>query len=131
MNARQLLRTLACTCAIVILPGCDRLTLLLDSDLEISYLGEEFGHVQRASVSTRTRVIASARRVGIRRTGNPVVTEVDVDETHFVRGTLDVVYTGRVVFQCSARQEVRPRIRVAPGVRHETAGRVSCTGSRS
>ena len=65
-------------------------------------------------MSTRTRVIASARRVGIRRTGNPVVTKVDVDETHFVRGTLDVVYTGRVVFQCSARQDVRPRIRVAP-----------------
>jgi hypothetical protein len=28
------------------------------------------------------------------------VVEIDVDETHFVRGTLNVVYTGTIVFHC-------------------------------
>jgi hypothetical protein len=114
MNARQLLRTLACTGAILIGPGCDWLTRLSNSDLEVAYLGDESGYVERASVSTGTKVIASARRVGVRTTENPDVTELDVDETHYVRGTLDVVYTGRIVFQCSTTQGVCQRIRVAP-----------------
>jgi hypothetical protein len=29
-------------------------------------------------------------------TDDPPVTEIDVDETHFVRGTLDVVYKGHI-----------------------------------
>jgi hypothetical protein len=114
MNARQLLRILACTGAILIGLGCDWLTRLWESDLEVAYLGDESGYVERASVATGTKVIASARRVDIRRTENPDVTELDVDETHYVRGTLDVVYTGRIVFQCSTTQAVCQRIRVTP-----------------
>jgi hypothetical protein len=52
--------------------------------------------------------------VGVRKTGNPDVTELDVDETHYVRGTLDVIYAGRIVFQCSTTQKLCQRIRVAP-----------------
>jgi hypothetical protein len=114
MNARQLLRSLACAGAVLISPGCDWLTQLSESDLEVHYLGDESGYVERASVSTGAKVIASARRVGVRKTGNPDVTELDVDETHYVRGTLDVIYAGRIVFQCSTTQKLCQRIRVAP-----------------
>jgi hypothetical protein len=114
MNARRLLWTLVCTGVLLIGPGCDSLTRLWESDLEIAYLGDESGYVGRASVSTGTKVIASARRVAVRRTENPNVTELDVDESHYVRGTLDVVYTGRIVFRCNTNQELCQRIQVAP-----------------
>ena len=113
MNTRLLVWSLAFAGALL-LGACDRLTRPWDTDLELSYLGDESGHVKLASVSTGTRVIASATRVSIRETENPEVTELDVDETHFVRGTPDVVYTGRIVFECSTKEEVCHRIRVAP-----------------
>jgi hypothetical protein len=114
MNTRQLLWALICTGAFLIGSGCDSLTRLWDGDLEMAYLGDESGYVERASVSTGTKVIASARRVEVRRTQDPEVTELDVDETHYARGTLDVVYTGRIVFRCGANQELCQRIRVSP-----------------
>lgn len=114
IKARHLLWTAACICAVMIGPGCDRLRRLWDRDLEVAYVGDESGLVERASVSTDTKVIASARRTGVRRTENPDVTELDVDETHYVRGTLDVVYTGRIVFRCNWTEDTCQRIRVAP-----------------
>ena len=114
MKARQLLWTAACICTLLIGPGCDRLQRLSDRDLEFSYVGDDSGLVEQASVSTDTKVIASARRMGVRRTENPDVTELDVDETHYVRGTLDVVYTGRIVFRCSSTEGICQRILVSP-----------------
>jgi hypothetical protein len=98
----------ACVC------GCDKLTMIANHDLEFSYLGDGQGGADRASVSSRTRVIASARRVAVRSTSDPAVTEIDVDETHFVRGTLTVVYTGRIVFRCRQDEEWCRRVREVP-----------------
>lgn len=89
-------------------PGCDRLLRLSDRDLEVAYLGDDSGLVEGASVSTDTKVIASARRVGVRTTENPDATELDVDETHYVRGTLDVVYTPLGRHRLDPRTTVRP-----------------------
>jgi hypothetical protein len=114
VKARQRLRIASCICALLISSSCDRLRRLSDTDLEVAYLGDDSGLVERASVSTDTKVIASAKRVSVRRTENPNVTEIDVDETHYVRGTLDVVYTGRIVFRCSATEGICQRIQVAP-----------------
>lgn len=66
------------------------------------------------SVSTDTRVIASAKRVGVRMIADSTVTEIDVDETHFVRGTLEIVYTGRIVFQCTSGEDYCTRTLVTP-----------------
>jgi hypothetical protein len=96
------------------LASCDQATVLLNRDLSFSYLGDDTGGVERASVASDTRVIASARRVAVRGTDDPAVTRIDVDETHFVRGTLDVVYTGRIVFQCTAGEAWCERVDVAP-----------------
>jgi hypothetical protein len=96
-----------------LLASCDRLTVLLDRDLAFSYTADDTGAVERASVDSDTRVIASAKRVATRATTDPGVTEIDVDETHFVRGTLNVVYTGRIVFHCRTREAWCQRVREA------------------
>jgi hypothetical protein len=93
-------RLLSVVLAAGLLASCDRLTMLLNRDLAFSYTGDDTGAVERASVDSDTRVIASAKRVATRATTDPAVTEVDVDETHFVRGTPNVVYTGKIVFHC-------------------------------
>ena len=93
--------------------GCDKITMLVNHDLAFSYLSDSQGNVDRASVDSDTRVIASARRVAVRSTTDPAVTEIDVDETHFVRGTLTVVYTGRIVFQCKVGEPWCRRVRQA------------------
>ena len=93
-------RVLSLVFAAGLLASCDRLTMLRNRDLSFSYTGDDVGAVERASVASDTRVIASATRVAIRATTDPAVVEIDVDETHFVRGTLNVVYTGRIVFHC-------------------------------
>jgi hypothetical protein len=104
--------------AILAALGCNQLDLLWNSDLEFHYVGDEFGRVERASVSTGTRVIATAKRLDVRMTDNPEVTEIDVDETHFVRGTLNVVYEGRIVFQCRMEDWCQPiRVTVVSGTR--------------
>jgi len=94
-------RLLSVVLAAGLLASCDRATMLLNRDLAFSYSGDETGAVERASVDSDTRVIASAKRVATRATADPAVTEIDVDETHFVRGTVNVVYTGRIVFHCT------------------------------
>jgi hypothetical protein len=71
--------------ALLVAPGCNQLNLFLNADLEFAYLSDDTGRVERASVSTGTRVIATARRSSARETADPDVTEIDVDETHFVR----------------------------------------------
>ena len=114
MRDRQLLHAATCVLAILVGAGCDQLRRWSDLDLEMGYLGDESGFVDRASVSTDTKVIASARRVGVRRTDGPGITELDVEETHYVRGTLEVVYTGQIVFRCDSAQGVCDRIHVEP-----------------
>jgi hypothetical protein len=98
--------------------GCERLRRLgeiyRDFDLEFHYVGSDAGLVERASVSTDTRVIASARRTGARPGPDPSVAEVDVTETHFVRGKPDVLYTGRITFACVAGQPFCSVVRVTP-----------------
>jgi len=106
-------RLLSVVLAAGLLASCDRLTMLLDRDLAFSYTGDDTGAVERASVDSDTRVIASAKRVATRATTDPAVTEIDVDETHFVRGTLNVVYTGRIVFHCRTGEAWCQRVREA------------------
>jgi hypothetical protein len=106
-------RVLSVVLAAGLLASCDRLTMLRDRDLAFSYTGDDAGAVERASVDSNTRVIASAKRVATRATPDPAVTEVDVDETHFVPGTLNVVYTGRIVFHCRTAEAWCQRVREA------------------
>jgi hypothetical protein len=80
-------------------------------DLAFSYQGDSQDLVDHASVDSDTRVIASAKRVAIRSMSDPAVSEIEVTETHFVRGTLEVVYIGNLVFQCRSGQEWCQRIR--------------------
>jgi hypothetical protein len=80
--------------------SCCRVMLPVDGDLSWAYLGDEAGTVDRASVASDTKVIASAKRLATRATAESAVTEIHVEETHFVRGTLTVLYTGRIVFHC-------------------------------
>ena len=48
------------------------------------HAGDDSGSVERASVDSDSRVIASAKRVATRATTDPAVVEIDVDETHFM-----------------------------------------------
>ena len=70
--------------------------------------------VERASVDQGTRVIATARRVNERTTNDPEVTETEIEETHFVKGTTEVVYRGRVAFRCMVDESFCQPIRVSP-----------------
>jgi hypothetical protein len=106
-------RLLSVVLAAGLLASCDRLSMFLNRDLSFSYTGDDTGAVELASVDSDTRVIASAKRVATRATTDPAVTEIDVDETHFVRGTLNVVYTGRIVFHCRTGEAWCPRVREA------------------
>jgi hypothetical protein len=109
---------LVLSAAAVAIGGCERLARLgeiyRDMGLEFHYVGTDAGVVERSSVSVDTRVIASARKTGARPGADPSVTEVEVAETHFVRGTLDVVYTGRITFACVAEQPFCSVVRVTP-----------------
>ena len=71
--------------------------------------------VERASVDQGTRVIATARRLSGRVTNDPEVTEIEIEETHFVKGTTEVVYRGRVMFRCKADESFCQPIRVTCG----------------
>jgi len=104
-------RLLSVVLAAGLLASCDRLTMLLNRDLAFSYTSDDTGAVECASVDSDTRVIASAKRAATRAMTDPAVTEIDVDETHFVRGTLNVVYTGRIVFHCRTGEAWCQRIR--------------------
>jgi hypothetical protein len=104
-------RVLSVVIAAGLLASCDRVTMWRNRDLAFSYTGDDTGSVERASVDSDSRVIASAKRVGTRATTDPAVTEIDVDETHFIRGTLNVVYTGRIVFHCRTGEAWCQRVR--------------------
>ena len=84
-------RVLSVVFAAGLLASRDQLTMLRNRDLAFSYTGDHTGAVERASVDSDTQVIASAKRVATRATRDPAVAEIDVDETHFVRGALNVV----------------------------------------
>jgi hypothetical protein len=105
------LRLLTLATSLIGACGCDQVKMFRNRDLAFSYQDDSEGLVDRASVDSNTRVIASAKRVAIRTTSDPAVTETEVAETHFVRGTLEVVYTGNLVFQCRSGQEWCQRIR--------------------
>ena len=106
-------RILSVVFAAGLLASCDQLTMLRNRDLAFSYTGDDTGAVERASVDSNTQVIASAKRIATRATTDPAVSEVDVDETHFVRGTPNVVYTGKIVFQCRRGEAWCERVREA------------------
>jgi len=104
--------------ALAVNAGCQRFDrvaeFIRDHDLEFHFIGDDAGHVERASVSQDTRVIATARQSPARVTADPAVTEIEVEETHFVRGTLEVTYTGRITFACRAGQAFCVPLRATP-----------------
>ena len=73
----------------------------MQGDLGVAYVGEG-SVVERASADQDTRVIATARRLSGRVTNDPEVTEIEIEETHFVKGTPEVVY--RVESRSGARR---------------------------
>ena len=97
--------------------GCQRLerlrVLWMQGDLGVAYVGDG-SVVERASVDQDTRVIATARRLSGRATNDPDLTEVEIEETHFVKGTTNVVYRGRVTFRCKADEPFCQPMRVTP-----------------
>ena len=103
-TGRRLAAGLALLLAAVLGAGCERfdtlVTLFRNSDLEFLYTGDAVRGPERASVSLNTRVVAQARRLDVRPTADPSVTEIEIEETHFRVGRPDVLYTGRVVFRC-------------------------------
>jgi len=87
--------------------------LWMQGDLGVAYVGEG-AVVERASVDQDNRVIATARRLSGRGTNDPEVTEIEIEETHFVKGTPDVVYKGRVTFQCKGSEPFCQPMSVTP-----------------
>jgi hypothetical protein len=120
----------SCVLSVVFVAGllasCDRLTTMRNHDLGFSYTGDNRGAVERASVDSDTQVIASAKRVATRPTSDPAATEIDVDETHFVRGALNVVYTGRMCFTVG---RVRHGASASVKPPRPALGRGMCSGS--
>lgn len=102
--------------------GCQRIehlrVLWMQGDLGVAYVGKG-SVVERASVDQDTRVIATARRLNAYTTADPAVTEIEIEETHFVKGTTDLVYRGRVTFRCLADEPFCQPVSVDPelGVR--------------
>ena len=91
----------------------DLRVLWMQGDLGVAYVGEG-SVVERASADQDTRVIATARRLSGRVTNDPEVTEIEIEETHFVKGTPEVVYRGRVTFRCDADKSFCQPMRVTP-----------------
>jgi len=85
-----------------------------DNALEVQYQYDGFGLVETASARSGESIVAVAKRVDIRPVGGPTVTDVEVEETHFARGTQDVVYKGRMVFRCRTNEEFGERITDTP-----------------
>ena len=105
--------------AVICTSGCQRVedlrVLWMQGDLGVAYVGEG-SVVERASADQDTRLIATARRLSGRVTNDPEVTEIEIEETHFVKGTPEVVYRGRVTFQCEADKLFCQPMRVTPEV---------------
>jgi hypothetical protein len=103
--------------SVICICGCQRLELFrvlwMEGDLGIAYIGEG-STVERASVDQGTRVIATARRLSARIIHEPEVTEVEIEETHFVKGTTEVLYRGRVSFSCTANEPFCQPTKVTP-----------------
>ena len=109
------LRLLTLATTLIAACGCDQVKMFRNRDLAFSYQDDSEGLVDRVSVDSDTRVIASAKRVAIRSTSDPAVTEIEVAEPHFVRGALEVVYTGNLVSNADpARSGVSGFARFAP-----------------
>jgi len=115
---RRLAAGLALLLAAGLATGCERLdtlvTLFRNSDLEFLYTGDAVRGPERASVSSNTRVVAQARRLDVRATADPSVTEIEIEETHFRVGQPDVLYTGRVVFRCRRGDDFCAAVRATP-----------------
>ena len=117
-TGRRLAAGLALLLAAVLGAGCERfdtlVTLFRNSDLEFLYTGDAVRGPERASVSLNTRVVAQARRLNVRPTADPSVTEIEIEETHFRVGRPDVLYTGRVVFRCRRGEDFCAAVRATP-----------------
>jgi len=104
--------------AVAVGAGCQRLdtivTLYRNSDLEFHYTADGAGGPELASVSSHTCVIAQARRLDARTTGDPAVAEIEVEETQFPACKPNVIYRGRVVFRCHRGEEFCTAVRVTP-----------------
>ena len=91
--------------AVICTFGCERVedlrVLWMQGDLGVAYVGEG-SVVERASADQETLVIATARRLSGRVTNDPEVTEIEIEETHFVKGTPEVLY--RVESRSGARR---------------------------
>ena len=93
-------RLLSIVFAAGLLASCDRVTMLRNRDLAFSYTGDDTGSVERASVDSDPESSRPPNGLPLERRRIRQWREIDVDETHFIRGTLNVVYTGRIVFHC-------------------------------
>lgn len=97
--------------------GCQRVedlhVLWMQGDLGVAYVGEG-SVVERASADHGTRVIATARRLRGDVNNDPEVSEIEIEETHFVKGTSEVVYRGRVTFRCKADKSFCQPMSVIP-----------------
>src|SRR5688572_25020011 len=96
------LQSFAVAAAVVLSVGCDPARVLWrDGDLEWSYQRND-GRVERVSAAKEHSEIARGKLLAIRPTENSDVTEIDVEETHYVWRTSKVVYCGQITFRCRA-----------------------------
>lgn len=72
--------------------------------LQFRYEHNAFGSVNAVTASEGGAVVATARKIGSRSAGGPMVTDVEVEETHFEPGTPRVIYRGRIVFRCRTNE---------------------------
>jgi hypothetical protein len=75
---------------------------------------DAFSLVETITVHSDKSIVATAKRISIRPVGGPVITEIEVEETHFAPATEEVIYKGRIVFQCKTNEEFGQRISDQP-----------------
>jgi hypothetical protein len=109
--ARQ---SFAVVAAVILNVGCDTAQIRWrDGDLEWSFLWDD-GRVEHVSAAKGHSQIAKGKLLAIRPTDNPDVTEIDVEETHYVWRTSQVVYSGQITFRCRAAKAFCRPIRTSP-----------------
>jgi hypothetical protein len=74
------------------------------TDLQLRYEYDAFGFVNAITASTGEGVVATAKKVDSRAVGTPMVTDVEVEETHLEPASSRVIYRGRIVFRCRTNE---------------------------
>ena len=87
--------------------ACFALTLSgigCSESLDVRYSYDAFEMVDNATALSGGSVVAVGQRATIKPVGGPNTADIEVEETHFVRGTQTVAYRGQLVFRCRTNE---------------------------